>query len=243
MKLILGTSGVGFSVNVKEWMRQIKEKDSSVKCLYYDMADPPLRTNSAQENTHMSCISDIVYSLLHVGDRNFVLKICKDSTEAVFNFLIKFWKWLQGNILLCILYISSWWLLPQIFYMVTLLFLIMGLINPLLLIVVENIGNMIDVLYGIAVNKKQTKAEKTSKVKIVVDNFQVLRAEFEDYFKAVKLQKVKDGIRTAETPASTSTSTTADTSTLKEHEELFLQNLTALFNDATTLQKSQIGGS
>jgi hypothetical protein len=93
MKLILGTTGIGFSSNIKEWMRQIKEKDKSVKYLYYDMSDPPLRTNSAQENTHMSCISDIVYSLLHASDRNFVLKICKDSTEIVFDFLIKLWKW------------------------------------------------------------------------------------------------------------------------------------------------------
>jgi hypothetical protein len=109
---------------------------------------------------------------------------------------------------------------------------------------IESICHMIVVIYKVTFGKKDKNDKKQKKnkpkIKIVVDNFQVLRAEFEDRFTNIKLKDVENAIRTKNAPAPAST--TPDTSTLKEHEELFLQNLAALFNDATALQDSKISG-
>ncbi len=65
VKVILGSSGIGFSSNINEWTRRLKAKDSSMRYIFYDLAEPPIRYSNANDNTHMECIKAIVYSLLH----------------------------------------------------------------------------------------------------------------------------------------------------------------------------------
>jgi hypothetical protein len=120
VKVILGTTGIGFSSNIKQWIWEVQKKDKQLRYYYYDMSEPAIHTNNAAEHKHIDCISAIVYSLLHAEDRNIVLSLFKEATELVFSFFVKVLRWAQANIAYILLYLSFILFAPQIFYLITL---------------------------------------------------------------------------------------------------------------------------
>lgn len=100
--------------------------------IFYDMAEPPIRYNNASDNTHMDCIKAIVYSLLHSHDRNFVLMLFKGTIEKFFVFCINVLQLISAHTSLSIMYLSFFFYLRQIFYLVTIYVITYMLALPVL---------------------------------------------------------------------------------------------------------------
>jgi hypothetical protein len=135
--------------------------------------------------------------------------------------------------ILTIVYLSSFVYLRQVFYLATLYFIAQSFVLPVLITIFSWLGSIESIIEGILTNK--APKPKPVNFKIVVDNFHVLRSEFEERFKASKLKDLINGI---DNPNQAKLVTNTDNTTYEQHKEFFEQNLTSLINNIVALQRS-----
>lgn len=167
---------MGFSSNVKEWLRQKQEKNNHCKYLLYDVGEQVIRTNANEEATHLSNISSIVYSLLYRADRNFVLSLFKNLLEVLSSFFSKLWHLVDDNRYETAAFIILFYYLPQICYYIVLFFISKTLILPALTSVAFVLWQILGTTERILLKSERENAGET--VRIIVDNFQMLMGEF-----------------------------------------------------------------